>query len=355
MKRFTPFLALLAAFAAPSARAILLTTWQFPVNAAAIESEITNQVAVLSARRTLEGLFVLYRSEDASSTASSADGTAAAASGSTLAAGFVDGATLAGFSLVRSASAGRSAAAYNFAASDQASNYADAGETTWGAGTGHGSGWGDWFKAGDNLPTRTIQDDQFKAGGAGGDGGYGRSFENGAQLDAGRFTVSAEHSFTDAFSGFAVYAASDGGYAELLRWGVTTDRDADGNSFTGFATALRGDGQNNYTFFGDSLKNESTPISVQYELTWEAIEGGLSFQVTALFGETSYTSDALELSGVSAVSGVGVLVAGNSSEKYILFDDVSVEGHVIPEPATAGLVLLGAAALAAFRRRKRTP
>jgi hypothetical protein len=348
-KRIGVWAAGAAAFAAATAHAMILTTWQLPENEGAITGEKATEVAVLSIRRSLDetGTVVIYRTD--------APGTLAAcaaageivpdANRGGLSASFVENAA-AGFAFVRSFGRAGGGGNYNFSATDAATNYLYEGQTSWGSSIGYGEHWGGWITPGQTEPARTFRKEDFAVSV---DGVYARTFENNAKLDSGKFEVSASHEFSDKFSGFGVYG--DAG-EELLRWGVTTD---DNGTVAWFCYALATGGQNNYQFFKNPdahfAATADNPVNVDYALTWEAIDAGLQFQVAATWNGTTYTSGWLEVVGAQAVSAVGVLTAGGSESKFLRFDDIRVEGHVIPEPGTVSLLLLGVAVLGARRRK----
>ena len=360
MKMTTAIAALLLAFAALPARALVLTTWNFPENASSIDEENATQVAVLSVRRSLDetGTVVIYRTDAPGTLAASAEAYESPADGNRggLSASFVENVT-AGFSLVRAFGARGGGApkggGYNFSAHDEASNY----DTTlpWNLGENGGSGFNAWKAMGGDDPSRDFvgagNDKQFAIAR---DGDVGRTFENGVQLDSGEFTVSADHTFTADFSGFAVYGGGyDTGLTELIRWGVAKREDSEdgGRMKTGFWYATSG-GEAGYCFFGN-LGNDVESVSVDYQLTWTSLGNGLEFTIDAseAGGGALLASTTTRLENVAAVSGVGALALTSSGRNYLRFDNLNVEGHVVPEPGTVSLLLFGIAVLGAGRKK----
>lgn len=325
-----------------SARAMIMTTWKLPENEKSLNAENTNAVALLTVRRMIDGIMVVYRTDAPDSLAASAEKGAVDPSDGGLEVGFIDEATLPGLSLVRSAGASR--VVNNFSASDNAANYGR--QETWEIGDNGGKGFGGWIQLGDSLPSRSFQNDHFAVSN---DGGVGRPFEHGEKLDSGTFTASAIHEFSDAFSGFAVYGYGDDpkdGYKELLRWGITSVDDR-----TGLCTAINHTGRNDYVFFETGVFEEGqSQVAVDYTLTWSAYTGGLEFSVEAKVGGDTYGVGQLKVVGAKAVAAIGVLTASNSGGKAFLFDNLAVEGHIIPEPGTLSLLLLGSALLALRRK-----
>ena len=75
-----------------------------------------------------------------------------------------------------------------------------------------------------------------------------------------------------------------------------------------------------------------------------------------------YFNDSLVLSGASFGTGVGALATTNGMGRFAMFDSTArtdldylfdnIQVQVIPEPATMGMLLLGAVTVLAVRRRR---
>ena len=244
--------------------------------------------------------------------------------------------------------AGSLALADNFTASDASTNATYAGGE-WNLGDNGGEGFGEWRQIGDNnAPNRDIEDGGFAFYEA---GVLGRSFEGDVVLGTGTFKADALHSYTDRFSGFVLYCPGD---EEIVRWGVTRTEDPNGSYRTGFWYAIDGGGQTEYQL---GLEAEAQPIlqtRLDYSLTWNSMDSGkTAISLSVGVGETTWASVQTVLEAAKAVSAIGILVEGTSHQSNpLLVDNLSVTGVIVPEPGTVSLVLLGSAAIAAWRRRR---
>ncbi len=233
-----------------------------------------------------------------------------------------------------------------FTASDASTDPAYAvGE--WFVGDNGGTGFGEWRQIGNNnAPNHDINDGfAFYA-----DGVLGRSFEGEVVLGTGTFKAEALHGYTDRFSGFVLYGTGD---QEIVRWGITRAEDPGGSARTGFWYAT-GSGQTLYQLGGEADSESLLQTRLDYSLTWESMDSGktaISLSVGA--GGTSWADVSTTLEGIQGVNAIGILVDGTSHESHPLrVDNLSVTGVIVPEPGTLSLVVLGTAAIAAWRRRR---
>lgn len=232
-----------------------------------------------------------------------------------------------------------------FTASDASTNAVYAGGQ-WPEGANGGAGFGKWRIIGNNNAPNQAIDSGFAFYA---DGVLGRSFEGDVVLGTGTFSAEALHGYTDDFSGFALYGAGD---VEIVRWGVTRT-DPGGSALTGFWYAT-GDGQTVYQLGLEAAEQDILQTRLDYSLTWRSMDSGetaISLSVGA--GGTSWADVSTTLEGIQGVSAIGILVNGSSHQHDpFRVDNLSVTGVIVPEPGTLSLVVLGAAAIAAWRRRR---
>ena len=226
-----------------------------------------------------------------------------------------------------------------FTASDEAKNYG--GE--WNIGDNHGSGFAPWRQiASADLPSRSVNaTDGFAIYAQSGVGveAVARSFADGIALESGTFKVSATHDSAENFSGFALYSAGD---TEILRWGLSTEENG-GRYDTGFWYFRNGQATLIRTI------DASAPIDADYTISWSLLSSGMAIDLSVTSGGDI---DKLHLTfdNSSAVTAIAALAAGSDPEDTLHFDNLSVEGHAVPEPSTLALLLLGALALRPRRR-----
>lgn len=235
---------------------------------------------------------------------------------------------------------------YNFKASDSSANYTD-----WGIGAEGGENFGAWRQADEQSPTFIALSGGFAISEA---GGIGRSFANGVALESGMFSVDAKHDFTDNFSGFAIYGGENGDI-EIFRWGVTTTEDREGGTGdpTGFWYAVGTGGQHDYRLIAEYSSEQILQTRLTYSLTWSTISGGLSLNldITDAMNDRVGSKSLDVLTEYTTVTAIAAIVAGTTEKDTLHFDNLSVEGRAVPEPATILLLSLGTFLLATRRRR----
>lgn len=241
------------------------------------------------------------------------------------------------------------AGAGTFAASDASTNEPYASQGSWNIGDNGGTGFGGWQLVGSAEPNRSIDRQGFGifANDGVGEAAVGRSFADGVALASGSFTAGATHDSAGQFSGFALYSATDG---EIFRWGVTTADGGDG-TYAGFWYAV-GDG-------GPAPRYESihrfddyagASVTADYSVSWSVFSAGMYIDLT--IDSDSYAGTGrLTLGNSSAVTAIAAIAAGATQADTLHFDDLSVTGQAVPEPATLSLLLLGALALRPLRRK----
>lgn len=227
-----------------------------------------------------------------------------------------------------------------FTASDKAENY----DGNWNLGDNHGTGFDVWRQvAPAELPSRSVSDQGFAIYAQSGVGveAIGRSFADGTALESGTFKVSATHDSSEHFSGFAIYGAGD---AEIFRWGLATAEDRESGGYaTGFWYFR--DGQSTLIRTIDA----GEPLAADYSISWSVLSSGMSIDLSIASSPYADTLH-LTLDTSSAVTAIAALVAGSTQAETLHFDNLSVEGSIVPEPSTLALLLLGALALRPRRK-----
>jgi hypothetical protein len=239
-------------------------------------------------------------------------------------------------------------AARAFTATDASTNEPYASQTTWNLGDNGGTGFGGWRQI-VSEPSRGLDAQGFAISGA---GGVGRAFLDDASapvsLPSGTFSVDAWHGFADSFSGFALLADGD---TELIRWGVTTTEDREtGQEPTGLWYAPLADGTPRYNLLAPLSSEDILNSRTTYSITWSVCDTGLSVDLSVTSVALTDTFH-LTLDTSSAVTSIAALVAGSTQSDTLHFDNLSVTGPAVPEPATLSLFLLGTLILRPFRRK----
>lgn len=237
-----------------------------------------------------------------------------------------------------------------FTATDASTNepYAETGQ--WNLGDNGGTGFTGWSQVGSAAtPNRSLDNGFAIYANAGvGEAAIGRTFADGTALATGQFSVDAAHGSADAFSGFALYAAND---TELLRWGVTTAENREtGAPATGIWYAPLAGGSPGYTLLSASSSEDILSSRIAYSVTWTLVESRLSVDLSVSSTPLTDTFH-LTLDTSSAVTAVAALVAGSTQAETLHFDNLSVEGSIVPEPSALALLLLGTLALRPRRRK----
>ena len=248
------------------------------------------------------------------------------------------------------------ATAPSFTASDNSRNKPYASSGNWNRGDNGGTGFGEWRQVGSTaLPNRSIDESKcfsMYANAGVGEAAIGRSFADGIALESGTFTVDAAHDSTANFSGFAIYGG-DTGETELFRWGVATKENPNtGAPATGFWYGLNEGGTIAYSLIA-SAPAETLQSRIDYSLTWTLLDGNLDINLAIKSKTDEPWTDTFHrtLDTSSAITAIAAIATGSDPDDTLHFDNLSVEGRAVPEPATILLLSLGTLLLATRRRR----
>lgn len=159
---------------------------------------------------------------------------------------------------------------------------------------------------------------------------------NPVDLESGEFSAYSwfNPGRENVFLGFALYDADDG---ELLRWGVTEN--GVGYSTDGGYHPLD-DGYSSWGFYEYTLRWMTGANGLEFTLT--GFELGLDGNKTATDWNAMFNVDGHSVGGIAVIAKNGAMS----------FDQLSVKGDTeVPEPGTLGLLAVGLAGLAGWRKR----
>lgn len=167
-------------------------------------------------------------------------------------------------------------------------------------------------------------------------------------LVIGTLTVQAKHYAGTHFSGFTLYNSSDVNAADIFRFGMmTAGTDA---SLTGIYYSTDAGQTYIYQEFDGTMLTDEI---IQYSFTWNSVGAwSLSLDI-ASFGFSENISGLFD--SAETISAIGAMTLSVDNDGTFAFNNIAVSGDpsVVPEPATAALLLLGAAACLHRRLNRR--